>query len=118
MPKVAALLQVDLLSTLTEVLERIEELARGPNATKEQILTAAMAALEAIPNPLLEEPRTFPAGTLESLDKIVPGASVPIHGRRLATWLHLAFPHECPMPLPRGQLWPPLGVFTVEMSKH
>jgi len=93
------------LNKCEEVLRYLEIQIGSPTATPEEIVKI----LESFPSATVEAPRNLPDSLLQRLRGIAlthEAGHVPLHGRLFSQWLHLAYPHECPMPAKIGTARP------------
>jgi len=87
------------------IMEELEGIIQAPSADPEQLLllVANMSAGSDADLDLHDTPLLGAAGQhmRQSLRAIAQrhGGKVPLHGRSFATWLHFAFPRDCPLPL-------------------
>ena len=87
------------------IMQELEGAIQAPTADPEQLLllvagmsAAADADLDIHASPLLGAAGKHMQQSLRAIAER-HGGKVPLHGRSFATWLHFAFPRECPLPL-------------------
>jgi len=93
------------LNTCDSIMSELEGVFKAPTAEPERLL-AAVANLSAAADEDLDitaSPVVGAAGghMRQSLHAIAKrhGGKVPLQGRNFATWLHFAFPRDCPLPV-------------------
>merc|ERR1719436_1218045 len=92
------------LDECEDILGHLEERLGTYEATPVDI---AMIVLT-LPSTTVADDGTLPAWLLRRLDEVAQhhGGHVPLHGRLLAQWMHLAYPRECSFPHVTGTTGP------------
>jgi len=92
------------LDECEDILGHLEERLGKPHASQAEIATLVAA----LPSATTSANRTLSAALLGKLGEVAEhhGDSIPLHGRLLAQWMHLAYPRECSFPHVTGTTGP------------
>ena len=87
-----------------EILGHVEKEVRGPTAHPTEIANIIVN----LPSASVAAGRKLSTTLMQRLTElgIHHGNRIPIHGRLLAQWMHLAYPRECPFPHVSGTIQP------------
>jgi len=87
-----------------EILGHVEKEVKGPTAHPTEIANIIVN----LPSASVAAGRKLSTTLMQRLTElgIHHGNRIPIHGRLLAQWMHLAYPRECPFPHVSGTIQP------------